>query len=596
MASTPPVSRAVKRGLIALGAPLTGENPAEFKKKADLARAQRDWAQDAYWRRRTCKVEPERPGAWIQLGHALKEAGFHGKAEDAYRKALALKPDDAEITLQLAHLAKVQGRLDQASRLFVDARDLGHSDQAQIARELKLLKKIDNKTVFLGASDEVRTSLRVFLSAPSAPVSEGNRDGAVAGLGQTDYSYAFAMRGFIRALEELEVDCSVIGHPEYISDIRDRSGATINIHIGFYPPEKIRLLKGAYNVNCFAWEFDRLRSPEESFSHHAFSDQATMLEIPDEIWIPSSHGVEAVKCAVSTPVSRVAAPVLGAHARRPRDGRPEDRDIARAARDIADINWEPLAILPRVQQTMDGAARSRGSALTSVLASLGLEHPTIYLSIFNVHDYRKQIEPLLAGFIRFVEREPNAVLLLKMSTPHRAKRLANRILMEEQITDDGRMIRPMISDRIWLTDSVLTRDEMNRLYDAAAFYLCTSHAEGQNLPLIEAMARGVVPVSVDHTAMRDYISENDAIVIPSHRRPFDIRLRSRYRMYGVETNYVEAADVCGALEQAAALPREDYAHRSAASYEEVRAQFGLEAFASHFDALVTRLRGAGDTA
>lgn len=589
MGRAPSVGRVLQKGLDKVGGSLMRENAADLKKRADLARAQRDWAQDAYWRRRICGQEPERRGAWVQLGHALKEAGFHAKAEDAYLKALTLKPDDAEIILQLAHLSKVRGRLDETADLLRQARDMGHSERDQIEADLRLLKKVDNKTVFWGVGED-RTDLRVFLSAPSAPVAEDQREAAAAGLGQADYSYSFAMRGFIQALEELEIDHTVIIKPEYVSDIRKRSTAEVNLHIGFYPPDRMRVLKGAYNVNCFAWEFDRLRSPEESFSHHAFSQQAEMLSVPDELWIPSSQGVEAVKAVVSCPVSRVPAPVLGAHARRPRDGRPTERDIARAGRDLAGVNWEPLAILPRIQNTMDGAARARGSTLPSLLASLGLEKPTLYLSVFNVHDYRKQIEPLLEGFLRFAESDPNAILLLKMSTPHRAKRLANRILLEEQIADAGRMVRPMVSDRVWITDGALTRGELNRLYDAAAFYVCTSHAEGQNLPLLEAMARGVVPITVDHTAMADYISNNDAVVIPSQTRPLDIRLTARYRMYGVDTNYVDAADVHSALRTARDIPDGDYAHKSAASWEEVRSQFGTEVVANQLRTLVEKLK------
>lgn len=583
------VSRVLKKGLNTLGGPLMGESALDLKKRADLARVQRDWAQDAYWRRRICDLEPERRGAWIQLGHALKEAGFHAKAEEAYRKALALKPDDSEIILQLAHLSKVRGRLDETAELLRQASDMGHPLRDQIQTDLRLLKKVDNKTIFWGVGQE-RTDLCVFLSAPTAPVSEDQKEATAAGLGQADYSYSFAMRGFIQALEELEIDHTVIVKPEYISDIRKRSTAETNIHIGFYPPDRMRVLKGAYNVNCFAWEFDRLRSPEESYSHHAFSQQAEMLSVPDELWIPSSQGVDAVKAVVSRPVTRVPAPILGAHARRPRDGRPTERDIARAGRDLAGVNWEPLAILPRVQNTMDGAARARGSTLASLLASLGLEKPTLYLSVFNVHDYRKQIEPLLEGFLRFAETDPNAILLLKMSTPHRGKRLANRILLEEQVADAGRMVRPMVSDRIWITDDVLTRGELNRLYDAACFYVCTSHAEGQNLPLLEAMARGVVPITVDHTAMADYISDNDAVVIPSHRRPLDIRLTARYRMYGVETNYVDAPDVQAALRTARDMPEGDYAHKSAASWEEVRSQFGAHIFANQLQRVIEQLK------
>lgn len=589
MERAPSVNKVIMKGLDALGLPLISNGAADLKKRADLARAQRDWAQDAYFRRQICHLDPERRGAWTQLGHALKEAGFHAKAEGAYRKALALKPDDAEILLQLAHLAKVRGRLDETSDLLRQALEAGHPQRDQIEADLRLLKKVDNKTVFWGVGED-RTALRVFLSAPSAPVSEDQREAAAAGLGQADYSYAFAMRGFVQALEELEIDYTIVAKPEYVSDIRQRSTADVNLHIGFYPPERMRVLKGAYNINCFAWEFDRLRSPDESFSHHAFFDQASMLAVPDELWIPSSHGAQAVAATVPRPVSRVPAPILGSHSRRPRGERPSERDIARAGRDLSGVNWEPLSILPRIQDTMDGAARSRGSTLTSLMATLPIEKPTIYLSVFNVHDYRKQIEPLVEGFLRFAAHDPNAVLLLKMSTPHRAKRLANRILLEEQISDAGRMVRPMVSDRVWITDGVLTRGEMNRLYDIASFYICTSHAEGQNLPLLEAMARGVVPVTVDHTAMADYISDNDAVVIPSHLRALDIRLADRYRMYGVTTNYVDADDVRLALQQASGMTNESYAHRSAAAWEEVRAQFGLETFGERLRALIETLK------
>lgn len=593
MGRTLSVNKVLVNGLNRLGVPFMGDSTTDLKRRADLARAQRDWAQDAYWRRQICNLDPERRGAWTQLGHALKEAGFHAKAEEAYRKALALKPDDAEIVLQLAHLSKVRGRLDETADLLRQALEMGHPQREQIEVDLRLLKKVDNKTVFWGGGED-RTALRVFLSAPSAPVSEDQREAAAAGLGQADYSYSFAMRGFVQALEELEIDYTILAKPEYVSDIRQRSTAEVNLHIGFYPPERMRILKGAYNVNCFAWEFDRLRSPEESFSHHAFSDQATMLAVPDELWIPSSHGAQAVSANVARPVSRVPAPILGAHSRRPRVGRPTERDIARASRDLSGVNWEPLSILPRIQDTMDGAARSRGATLASLMASLAVDKPSLYLSVFNVHDYRKQIEPLLEGFLRFSEQNPDAILLLKMSTPHRAKRLANRILLEEQVSDAGRMIRPMVSDRIWITDGVLTRSELNRLYDAASFYICTSHAEGQNLPLLEAMARGVVPITVDHTAMSDYISDNDAVVIPSRTRPLDIRLTARYRMYGVETNYVDADDVRSALERAGDMDDDAYAHRSSASWEEVRAQFGLEAFGDRLRTLVDTLK-AGAT-
>lgn len=590
MSRSPNVGRALKKSITGIAAQLNGrETPAQLRRYADQARAQHDWARDAFFRRKICEMEPERLGAWVQYGHALKESGFHARAAEAYKRALALKPGDPEITLQLGHLAKVRGDFAEAQRCFEAARAAGHPDPDHIDFELKLLRKIDNSRIFWGEGGEGdKVPLRVFLSAPAKPVNETDRASASQGLGRSDYSYAFAMRGFIEALEEMEIDYTVIDRPENVADIRARSGAETNIHLGFYPPERIRVLKGAYNVNCFAWEFDRLRLPEEVQTHHAFADQTTMLDIADELWVPSQHGAEAVRAGVTKPVHRVPAPILSHLSRHARSGRPSPRDIARAARDASGPTWQPLSILPRIQDTMDSAARSRAAPLPSILSTAVDGDPVVFLSIFNVHDYRKQIEPLVEGFLRFAETDDRAILLLKMTTPWRGH--PNRNLMEEQIADAGRMLRPMVSERVWMTDDVLSRAELNRLYDISAFYLCTSHAEGQNLPLIEAMGRGVVPVSVGHTAMKDYLSENDAVIIPSTPRPFGIRLTRRYGMFGAETHHVEADEVTAALRRAVSMADADYARRSAAAFEEVRRQFGLHAFAERFNALVDQLQ------
>lgn len=589
-----PMPQGIARSLAELSAPLTGRRRStqDLKRQAEKARTQRDWALDMLYRRQICDMEPAKPGAWIQYGHALKEAGFHGRAAEAYGKARELDGDSAEAALQLGHLAKIRGDFDTAVREFESAVAMNHPAADQIALELKRIRRVDNSAIFRGANPKApKAPLRVFLSVPGGQVHEGDKEAASAGLGAADYSYSFAMRGFIQAFEEMEVDYTVIDKPEYVSDIRDRSGAEINIHLGFYPPERMRVLKGAYNINCFAWEFDRLRLPTEAYSHHAFADQAQMLDVADELWVTSNHATKAVAAQITKPATRVPSPVLTNLSRRPRSHRPDLRELERIGRDLAGINWEPLSILPRLQPMLDDAARAKAVSLPAILSSLdGEERPEIFLSVFNVHDYRKQIEPMLTGFMRFLEQRPNALLLLKMTTPHRAKRLANRILMEEQVSDAGRLIPPMVSDRIWLTDAVLTRNELNRLYDAATYYVCTSYAEGQNLPLIEAMGRGVVPVTVNHTAMSDYISENDAVVIPSQPRPLDIRLAARYRMFGTDTNYVTAEDVRASLERAVTLEDADYVHRSSAAFEEVRGQFGLTPFAERFWNTVEQLK------
>ncbi len=242
---------------------------------------------------------------------------------------------------------------------------------------------------------------------------------------------------------------------------------------------------------------------------------------------------------------------------------------------------------------MNNASAARRSNLRTVLRGTeGETPPPVFLTVFNVHDFRKQLRPMLEAFVQFSHDRPDAILLLKMSTPFRGKAPVNSQLLGEQITNPGRLAPPLVSDRVWITDQILTRDEMSHLYDVADFYLCTSQGEGQNLPLIEAMGRGLVPVSVDNTAMGGYVSEEDAVVIPSTEGPFDPRLAGRYGMYGVNTFYVEEEDVRAGLHTAVALTDEDYAARSSRALSTVHEVFGVTPFKTALDEVIARLSAA----
>lgn len=558
---------------------------------AAAARARHDWNADLYYRRLLCEKSPGSAGAWLQYGHALKETGFHLRAENAYNRALALKPLDPETILQLGHLSKVMGRMRPAKAYFQEAERLAPG-KGGIDFELGLLKKADNSQVFWDAPHGAeRSGVHVYLSVPSGRIVENNKAAVGANLAASDYSYAFAMRGFVQALEKLDIEYTVIEHPEYIADIRARSSATQNIHLGFYPPQGMRLLKGAYNINCCAWEFDRLRTAAEQTGYHAFADQVTMLNVPDEIWAPSQAGVDAmVASGVTRPVRMVSSPVLENLGGQPRSLGKTWSQVDKIASRIGAGSWQPLAVVPRIQPAVSLASASRRSSLRAIIQnSDAAEPPPIFLSVFNIHDMRKQAKAMIEGFMAFSSDHPDAILLLKLSTPFRGKAPLNKLLLEEQLWNPGEMIPPMVSERIWLTDQILTREELNSLYDLADFYLCTSHGEGQNLPLIEAMGRGVVPVSVDHTAMADYIQSENAIIISSHEAPLDGRLAARYGLYGATTHYSSVHDVRAALHRAGGLDAETYRILSGNAMGSVRDLFGESGFESALQDVIHRV-------
>jgi hypothetical protein len=84
--------------------------------QADLARDSRNWPLAAELYRKALERRPKNPPIWIQYGHALKESGHLGEAEDAYRRSLADAPDVADSHLQLGHVLKLQGRTAEAEK------------------------------------------------------------------------------------------------------------------------------------------------------------------------------------------------------------------------------------------------------------------------------------------------------------------------------------------------------------------------------------------------------------------------------------------------------------------------------------------------
>lgn len=111
---------------------------AKLLERASDAMRARDWPEAALLYAEGLVTHPNDVGAWVQYGHALKEAGDRRQAEEAYRRALALDPSLPDTHLQLGHVLKLQGRLDQAAESYAQALSMAPLF-AHAARELSLL-------------------------------------------------------------------------------------------------------------------------------------------------------------------------------------------------------------------------------------------------------------------------------------------------------------------------------------------------------------------------------------------------------------------------------------------------------------------------
>jgi glycosyltransferase involved in cell wall biosynthesis len=129
---------------------------------------------------------------------------------------------------------------------------------------------------------------------------------------------------------------------------------------------------------------------------------------------------------------------------------------------------------------------------------------------------------------------------------------------------------------ILLVRDHLPAEDLAMLYRAADFYVCTSGAEGQGLPVQEAMAAGLVPISTRETAMEDYIDADNSIVMQAETAPIPYQVSAAYGLWGVTWRPVGAHEVARALAAAAALSPDAYAKRSEAAVQRIRTLYGYE--------------------
>lgn len=147
----------------------------------------------------------------------------------------------------------------------------------------------------------------------------------------------------------------------------------------------------------------------------------------------------------------------------------------------------------------------------------------VYTSVFNPEDGRKNWTDLLTGFLYALGDREDATLVLKLVTknPDAVKKVIKYY--------KGRDIPHRC--KVIVIGDFLTENQMYQLAEASTYYLQTTKAEGNCLPLMNYLAAGRPGISPNHSAMSDYFDESVGFVIQSHPEPsawpHDTRLRSR---------------------------------------------------------------------
>ncbi len=359
--------------------------------------------------------------------------------------------------------------------------------------------------------DKLRNSIALFASAQSKPSA------AVDALGKPYYSYGFAMDGYLRALEQLDLQPTFIDNPRAVRDaswaqefLADPEANPVHLMIQNF--RSIRPLDWAFNIGIIAWEFDRLTGAE-SAPGNVFRDQQRMLKQCDEIWtladystnVCRNHGFDNAYTIPSSIEQTLLSDELG-------------------------LLSQPAVSLGGGFKAKGGGASTkdgrsiRTSERENIYAPLGLQpalnsdegRPTVYVAVFNPFDHRKDPATLMHAFAEFSRQAKTPVaLVVKLSVAPGRSDLRQLVENGKLPSDFLADMRGFACDNIVLMSASLSRAELTALYQRADFFVSSTRAEGQNLPLLEAMQCGTPAIAPFHTAMNDYLTPDVAIKIQS---------------------------------------------------------------------------------
>jgi glycosyltransferase involved in cell wall biosynthesis len=432
---------------------------------------------------------------------------------------------------------------------------------------------------------------RLLISAPLEPDVAASQGGA-------EPWYEMAYVNTVRMLAEQNARVEEIDSPEQFKSAAFARSRGLEegayAHLMLRSTEAIRPVAGHYNIAWFGWGFEVLRTDAQPQAL-VLKDQRRMLSLCDEVWVPSTFS-RAIAAENGVEAHVLPAPVFC----------PEQSwDKAEALRRLAFTESVGLVSFsagtePDHTDVIEGRRRSlaRQEPVTRALKPRG----SVFLTVCDPSDKAQNFANLVEGFLLATQSRSNAVLLVKLlgtSVPGVAEvRRAGLSDQTKSLTlaeSIFRQVRPAFGhphcvseERVILMSDASIGEDAEALYGLANFYLSASLAEAQNIPLLQAMAHGCVPVSVSTTGMADYIGPDNATVITSKRYPglvTGLAADAANKTYSV--NHADRYQVAQAVRSAIELSPAQYAAKQQLARETVRRGFAPEVI---FERLLRRLR------
>lgn len=368
-------------------------------------------------------------------------------------------------------------------------------------------------------------------------VYSGQDDDSVAGsLGTPDYSYFFVLKSYLPVLEKL-------GAIFYIRSI-ERDGPALEKLAGdcekkgeplvllmFSPPRLTGLEQRLPVITVLAWEYSTI--PNEAWEGNSQHDWSFILRRQGQGISLSQYATATIREAMGNefPVATLPAPVWDAHEQNYRASKEAILADAQTLTfhgsllDSRQLDFSSISIDHRDADLAALVARTAPPGDQTVLLD-----GVIYSIVMNPIDGRKNwLDSLLAFCLAFRDHG-DATLVIKV-THFDPDRVWSQYIAELY------KLAPF-KCRVVLVHGYLDSGAYSALVRNSSFTVNCAHGEGQCMPLTEFMSAGVPAIAPDHTAMADYINQDNAFVVKSSREwthwPHDHRLTYRAMRYRID--------------------------------------------------------------
>lgn len=352
-----------------------------------------------------------------------------------------------------------------------------------------------------------------FLFAISSEIPNASGVKAIVEPGRAHYSYRSVRDKFCEMLDETGAPWVDIKHPEIYRDFNLSESNFSNleaekVHISFKPTQYLRAAGGFKNIAHIAWEFDTLRSKYSSQPVLPANDDLRMLKAFDQVWVGCEFTRDTLIAHGITSTYTVPAPCkLPSQFMLSKQNEQYLSQIEKIKK--LNIQCWPVSIRNHGFMYAQHSLKIAPTELTRALLKTKNAGGKAFLQILNPHDSRKNLKKLVKAFHALHHDDPDTILILKFTSPEKNEKVYEIL---RWFLDDSHALD---ATGVYFTTDYIPELLKYNFMSVFDYYVSPSRAEGQNLPLQEAMACGLVPISTVNTAMLDYVNSENAIVIES---------------------------------------------------------------------------------